>query len=126
MIFFTNFSAKKIGGNLQDLLVYGSDFSANARGLYFTDNKGLEVTNLTIDFSITDNAMLFKNTTLQTRTSHIKANIDFKYGKNDLASFNDKVQIKAKFEKSTLSIQDLKKYLNHFLSHSFVFDSFMV
>ena len=107
-----NFSAKNIGGSLQDLLVFGSDFSAKARGLYFVDNKNLEVTNLTTDFSLTDSVMHFKETILQTRTSKIIANIDFLYGKNDLADFNNKVNIKAKFEKSKISIRDLKKYYN--------------
>ncbi|WP_254712539.1 translocation/assembly module TamB domain-containing protein [Polaribacter pectinis] len=107
-----NFSARNTGGNLQDLSIIGSDFSSNIRGLYFVDNKGLEVTNLTTDFTYTKTAMHFKNTRLQTEKSDVNANIDFTYKREDLTDFNNKVTIKAIFDKSKLAIKDLKKYYN--------------
>ena len=106
------FSAKNIGGTLQDFSIVGPDLFIKIRGLYFLDNKGLEITNLTTDFTYSLTAMQFKNTTLQTRTSDVKANIDFTYKRKDLADFNDKVTIKATFDKSKLSVTDLKKYYN--------------
>ena len=105
-----SFSAKNIGGSLQDMLIYGPDFSAKIRGLYFADNMGLEVTSLTTDFSYSKTAMHFKNTRLKTRKSHIKADIDFTYKRKDLASFNDKVNVKAIFDKSKIAVSDLNKY----------------
>ncbi|MCL7765235.1 translocation/assembly module TamB domain-containing protein [Polaribacter sp. Z014] len=106
------FSASNGGGNLQDLLVYGPDFSSKIRGLYFVDNRDLEVTNLTTDFSYSKTAMHFVNTTLQTRKSDINANIDFTYKREDLVDFNNKVNITATFAKSNIAIPDLKKYYN--------------
>ncbi|QVY67033.1 translocation/assembly module TamB [Polaribacter sp. Q13] len=106
------FSASNGGGNLQDLLVYGPDFSSKLRGLYFVDNRDLEVTNLTTDFSYSKTAMHFVNTTLQTRKSDINANIDFTYKREDLVDFNNKVNITATFAKSNIAIPDLKKYYN--------------
>ena len=38
-----SFSAKNIGGSLQDMLICGPDFSAKIRGLYFLDNMGPEI-----------------------------------------------------------------------------------
>ena len=107
-----NFAAKNIGGNLQDLSIIGPDFSSKIRGLYFIDNRGLEVTNLTTDFTYTKTAMHFINTRLQTKKSDINANIDFLYKREDLADFNNKVIIKANFNKSKLAVKDLKKYYN--------------
>lgn len=107
-----SFSAKNIGGNLQDLLVNGADFSSKIRGLYFTDNRGLEVANLTTDFTYSKTAMHFKNTVLKTKGSDIKATIDFSYTREDLANFNDKVLINAEFDNSIISNTDLKKYYN--------------
>jgi hypothetical protein len=107
-----SFSARDIGGSLQDLLVYGPNFSSKIRGLYFVDNKGLEVTNLTTDFTYSRTAMHFKHTLLQTRKSKVKATIDFTYKREDLVSFNDKVNIKAVFDDSKIAIPDLKKYYN--------------
>ncbi|PQJ73747.1 DUF490 domain-containing protein [Polaribacter butkevichii] len=106
------FSASNVGGNLQDMLVYGPDFSSKIRGLYLKDNRGLDITNLTTDFSYSKTAMHFVNTTLQTRESEIKANIDFTYKREDLIDFNNKVNITASFVKSKVSVQDLKKYYN--------------
>ena len=106
------FSASNGGGNLQDVLVYGPDFTSKIRGLYFLDNRGLEVTNLTTDFSYSKTAMHFKNTTLQTRDSEIKADVDFAYERKDLIDFTNKVNITASFVKSKITVQDLKKYYN--------------
>jgi hypothetical protein len=78
--------------------------------LYFVDNKGLEVTNLTTDFCYTKTAIHFKNTRIQTQKSDIKATIDFSYKRENLIDFNNKVNIKATFNKSKLAVTDLKKY----------------
>ena len=105
-----SFSAQNGGGNLQDLLIHGPDFSSKIRGLYFIDNKDLEVTSLTTDFTYSKTAMHFQNTILKTRKSEIRASIDFTYKKEDLATFNDKVNINAIFDNSKVAIPDLKKY----------------
>nr|WP_262913971.1 translocation/assembly module TamB [Polaribacter sp. DS7-9] len=106
------FSAKKAGGTLEDLLIDGTDFSSKIRGLYLTDNRGLEITNLSTDFTYSITAMEFKNTTLQTMKSDIKGDIGFTYERKDLIDFNNKVNIKAVFGKSKIAIPDLKKYYN--------------
>ena len=116
-----NYSVKNAGGNLQDLVIIGPEFSSNIRGLYFKDINNLEVTNLTTDFSYTESAMLFKNTTLQTEKSIINANIDFTYDNDELSDFNNKVQIDANFKKSKISVQDIKKFYSE-LSGSDILD----
>ncbi|MGY8911556.1 MAG: translocation/assembly module TamB domain-containing protein, partial [Flavobacteriales bacterium] len=107
-----NYAAKNAGGNLQDLSIVGANFSSNIRGLYFNDKYGLDVTNLTTDFSYSETAMHFKNTTLQTEDTNIKADIDFLYKKEDLSDFNNKVQIKARFNESEIAVQDVKNFYN--------------
>ena len=107
-----NYELFKVGGNLQNFSIVGPDFSSEIRGLYFTDINGLEVSNLTTDFEYSKTAMHFKNTTLETQKSKIQAIIDFTYQREDLADFNNKVNIKANFKESTLSIEDLKKFYN--------------
>ncbi|WP_245891986.1 translocation/assembly module TamB domain-containing protein [Polaribacter glomeratus] len=107
-----NYAVKNAGGNLQELAIVGSDFSANIRGLYFVDEFGLKITNLTTDFSYSKTAMHFINTTLQTQKTDIKGDIDFTYKREDLSNFNDKVKIKAKFNESKIAIQDIKKFYN--------------
>lgn len=107
-----NYEAFKLGGNLQNFSIVGPDFTSDIRGLYFTDFNGLEITNLTTDFEYTKTAMHFKKTTLETQKSTIKADIDFAYKREDLADFNNKVNIKGKFKQSNIHISDLKKLYN--------------
>ena len=106
------YAFKNAGGNLQELAIVGPNFSSNIRGLYFVDKYGLEVTNLTTNFGYSRTAMHFTETTLQTKNTDIKGNIDFNYKIEDLANFNDKVKIKAKFNASKIAVQDVKKFYN--------------
>lgn len=103
------YSATRIGGNLQSFSIVGPNVKTNIRGLYFTESNGLNITNLTTNFSYSLNAMHFNETTLETKSSKIKGNILFTYNRADLKDFNNKVKIKAYFKKSTFSIHDFKK-----------------
>ncbi len=104
------FSANRFGGNLQNMLIYGPNFSTNIRGVFFEDNRGLKVTNLSSDFYYTKTSMDVENLILQTDISKISSNINFKYKRKDLADFYDKVNIIATFSDSRVGIRDLKKF----------------
>ncbi|MFT6959742.1 MAG: hypothetical protein ACJA17_000836 [Polaribacter sp.] len=104
------FSATNIFGNIQKIAIVGSEFSTNARGLYFTTNQGVQVTNLTTNYRFTKSAMNFDKTTLETKNSHVVGDVLFRYQKEGLADFNDQVIIEANFKRSTLSVLDLKKF----------------
>ena len=108
------FSIKEAGGSLSDFKILGPDVTAKIRGLYFVDDRNIEVTNLTTDFTYTTTQMLFNNTVLQTKTSKLNANIVFDYQRKDLQFFNDKVDIKADFIKSRISLLDLSKLYGEF------------
>ena len=103
------YSASKIGGNLQNFSIIGPNVNANIRGLYFTESNGLQVTNLTTNFRYSLSGMDFKQTTLQTRNSKILGDVFFRYDREDLKDFNNKVKIKATFKNSSFSVLDLKK-----------------
>ena len=104
-----DFAAYNGGGSLQDFSVVGPNVALKIRGLYFTDNRGLEITNLTTDFTYTKTQMKFYNTLLQTRYSTISAEIDFNYDRKNLSKFNELVYIDANFKNSYLSTKDLRK-----------------
>ena len=116
-----DYEVSKLGGNLQDLSIVGPDFKTNIRGLYFTDINGLEVSNLTTDFEYKKTAMHFKETTLETKYSTLKADIDFTYKREDLADFNNKVNIKAKFDNSKIAIKDLKKFYDELNGNDIIY-----
>lgn len=107
-----SYEAFNVGGNLQDFEIFGPEVSMKIRGLYLTDYFGLQVTNLTTDFSYSKTAMNFKNSKLQTLESDINLELEFKYEREDLADFNNKVQIIGDFADSKIAIQDAKKFYN--------------
>lgn len=107
-----DFSASHGGGNLQNFSIEGPNVTSKIRGLYFTDNRNVEITNLTTDFKYTKTQMQFYNTTVQTKTSTIKAEIEFNYERKNLSNFNELVDVNATFNKSFLSTKDLKKLYN--------------
>ena len=106
------FEALNGGGNLQDFSVVGPEVNAKIRGLYFTENRGISITNLSTDFLYSKTQMKFDKTTLQTNNSKVFGDIEFKYKREDLQYFKDKVTITAKFKKSSLSILDVQKLYN--------------
>ena len=108
------FYVKDAGGSLSDFKILGPDVTAKIRGLYFREKNGLQVTNLTTDFSYTTTNMLFKKTVLETETSQINADITFAYKREDLRFFNDKVIINAAFSKSRVSLEDLSNFYGEF------------
>ncbi|WP_369049277.1 translocation/assembly module TamB domain-containing protein [Tenacibaculum sp. UWU-22] len=116
------FSAANAGGLIQNFYLNGPNISADIRGLYFIDNRGLKITNLTTDFTYTKKQMLFANTTLKTNnTSNLKADIKFTYNREDFRDFSDKVKIKAHFKSSKLSLTDLNKLYRELKGNDLLF-----
>jgi hypothetical protein len=108
------FFVKNAGGSLSDFKILGPDVSAKIRGLYFREKNGLKITNLTTDFTYTTTNMLFQKTVLETETSQVNADISFTYKRENLKNFNDKVQIKAAFSRSRVSLDDLSNFYGEF------------
>lgn len=110
------FAAYKAKGDLFDFSIIGPDVSLKMREMSFTENRGVNVSNLSTNFTYTKKYMLFNKTLLETdNKSKIQGDIKLKYKRKDLIYFNDKVNIKAKFFKSSLAVKDLSK-LYHELS----------
>ena len=108
------FFVKNGGGSLSDFKILGPDVTTKIRGLYFVEKNGLGITNLTTNFTYTKTNMLFEKTTIQTKTSKINADISFNYDRKDLQFFSDKVNIKANFSKSRISLKDLSNFYGEF------------
>ncbi len=107
------FAAYNAGGDLLDFSIIGPDVSLKLREMHFTENRGINVSNLTTDFVYTKKYMQFYKTVLETdNKSKIQGDIDLIYNRKDFVNFNDKVKVKAKFNKSALSVKDLSKLYN--------------
>ncbi len=103
------FSASKTGGNIEDFKVEDSNIYGKLRGLYFIDDRNINITNLMGDYIYKENFMKFSNMILQTKSSKIQTDIVFNFNEGDLSDFNNKTNIKATFKESYISVTDLKK-----------------
>lgn len=107
------FSAVNAGAELHNFSIVGPDVTMNVKNMYFTENRGVNVTNLQTDFVYTKTHMQFDNTILETdNATRLLADIKLKYNRKDFINFNDKVKIKARFKKSDLAVRDLNKLYN--------------
>lgn len=105
------FAAHNVGGNIQDFEVEGPDIRAKIRGLHFTEDRNINVTNMVCDFEYTRTRMTFKNTVIETdNETKLAADIVFDYKRKDFKKFTDKVHLKGTFRKSALSLKDLNKF----------------
>jgi len=100
--------------NASNFLIEGPNVSMNIDHLGFTNPNGLEVSNLTSNFTYTLNFMEFKNMSVQTPFSNLKGQLRFDYQREDLRFFNDKVLLKAKFSDLVLSTNDLRLFYDGF------------
>ncbi len=101
---------KNIDGFVTDFKVEGSNVYANVKEVSLIEDHGILVTNLSTDFIYTKSKMTFTNTKLVTENSSIDAEIVFNYKREDLADFNNKVEIEADFLKANVSLIDLHKF----------------
>ncbi len=111
------FSAINAGGNIQDFLLKGSDISMKVKGLYLTENRGINIKKLTTDFLYTKRKIELKKIILKTdNKTNIKGNIVFN-NDGDYSNFVDKVKFNADFKESKISVKDLNKFYNEIRGH---------
>ncbi len=107
---YLQFAAYNTSGSLLDFSIIGPDVALKVREMCFTENRGIHVSSFSTDFVYTKKYMQFYKTVLETdNESKIQGEINLTYERKDLVNFNDKVNIKAEFSKSAVSIKDLNK-----------------
>ncbi|NOR29331.1 MAG: translocation/assembly module TamB [Lutibacter sp.] len=106
-LFFIN-----INGGTQNFKIEGPNVYTNISGLNFVENHGIEIKNLSTDFTYTKSFMNFLNTKLETENSTILTNLIFTYKREDFSNFNDLVTIEADVISADVSLIDLKKFYN--------------
>jgi hypothetical protein len=103
---------KSINGAAKQFKIEGPLVFANIRELSFIENRGINVTNLTADFTYTKSNMLFDNLVLETPNSGLNGRWEFQYNRDDFSDFLNKVTINAKIDKASVSLIDLKNFYN--------------
>ncbi len=100
--------------NASNFLINGSDVSARINTLAFKDSRGLVMKNMMTDFAYTLTSMTFSNLDAKTLKSELKGDLRFSYNREDLQYFTDKVLVTAKFEDSSIFLDELNTFYNEF------------
>ncbi|WP_233188530.1 hypothetical protein [Tenacibaculum sp. SG-28] len=105
------FSAEELGVSLKDFYVEGPNVSTKIDRMFFVENHGVSVSDLSAKFAYSRSRMSFDDLYLKTdNQTTIAASLNFKYKREELKEFNDKVNVKAVFKKSNISARDLNKF----------------
>ena len=104
----------KLNLNASNLLINGSDVSARFNTLAFKDSRGLTINNMITNFEYTLDHMTFGDLSIKTPKSFLNGDLTFKYNREDLQDFSNKVQIIASFKDSDVMLNELNTFYNEF------------
>ncbi len=100
--------------NATNFLILGPKVSTRINQLTFKDSRGVNVKNMTTNFSYSKTSMVFDDLHINTVSSEINGNLKFKYNREDLQFFEDKVALIASFEDSKIALNELNTFYNEF------------
>lgn len=100
--------------NATDFLILGPKVNARINQLAFKDSKGVEIKKMTTNFSYSRTAMVFDDLQINTINSELNGDIKFKYNREDLQFFEDKVALIATFYDSKIALNELNSFYNEF------------
>ncbi|NQX85359.1 MAG: translocation/assembly module TamB [Flavobacteriaceae bacterium] len=109
--------------NATDFLILGSNVSMRINRLGLHDHRGLNVTNLTSNFSYTREQMVFDDLQIETKKSHLYGKLQFDYERKDFANFTDKVKVLATFKDSEVALDELNGFYDAFGNETATFSS---
>ena len=100
--------------NATNFIIDGSDVRTRINTLVLKDSRGAYVKNMMTDFEYTLSHMTFNDLSIKTEKSLLKGDLRFDYNREDLADFEDKVQVTANFRDSEVFLNDLNTFYNEF------------
>jgi len=105
---------KNLNGQLDDFFVKGANVTAYAYKLSFKDHRGIEVKNLTTDFTYTKKNILLNELELVTVHSSFKGRTELRYNRKDFSDFNNKVIFDLQIHEGKISSNDLNCFYPEF------------
>lgn len=99
---------------LNDFYIKGANVTMQIEKLGFRDYRGVQVENLTSNFTYTKQNIRLEALDLKTTESHLKGVVELTYNREDFGDFNNKVNWKVKLENTTISSNDLNCFYNEF------------
>lgn len=102
------------------LKIENENIDADIALLRGKEHRGLDIKNLSTQFHYDPQNMSLKNMNLQTPESFVKADLFFNYELQDFSDFENLVQVDARFDKSTISSNDLQVFYDGFGADQFL------
>lgn len=100
--------------NATDFVIHGPDVNARINKLSFLDKRGLQLENLTTNFSYTLTDMKFDELKIATANSNLDGQLYFNYDREDMQHFVDSVRVSAVFKESKITLDELNLFYNEF------------
>ncbi len=100
--------------NATNFLILGPKVSARINQLTFKDSRGVNVQNMTTNFSYSKTSMVFDDLHINTANSELNGDLKFKYDREDLQFFEDRVALIANFDNSKIALNELNTFYNEF------------
>lgn len=100
--------------NATNFLILGPKVSARINQLTFKDSRGVSVQNMTTNFSYSKTSMVFDDLHINTANSELNGDLKFKYDREDLQFFEDRVALIANFDNSKIALNELNTFYNEF------------
>ncbi len=98
----------------KDFQILGPDVTLHIEELSLLSKRGVRLENLATEFTYTKEYMRFESLNIRTKESELKGQLVFEYDREDFKEFLDKVNIKAQFTESTVSLNDVNSFYNEF------------
>lgn len=108
------FSAHKLNAVTTHFKILGPDVTTKIQEMSFVDNRGLQVDNLTSDFTYTKKNIHLAHLDLVTPNSKLKGDVELRYKREYFSDFNNKVIFDVKIEEGMVSSNDLKLFYGEF------------
>jgi hypothetical protein len=102
----------KIDAHLKDFQIKGPNVTTNINAMSLHDHRGVQVDNLTADFTYTKNNIILNKLEISTKESFLKGNIVLKYNKenHDFSDFNNRVKFDVTLDSATLATNDIRHF----------------
>ncbi|MFZ9003749.1 MAG: translocation/assembly module TamB domain-containing protein [Robiginitalea sp.] len=97
-----------------DFTILGPEVHARINDLSLHTSRDVHIQKLTTDFTYQREQMNFDSLYIGTPQSELKGSLRFDYKREDLAEFTDKVRVTARFEESTVSLDEINQFYDGF------------
>jgi hypothetical protein len=112
---------KKMKGKLDDFFIKGPNVYTLIEKLSFLDHRGMQIEQLTANFTYTKSNILLQNLAAHTKESEVEGIVELRYKREDFTDFNNKVIFDVNFEKATIASNDLNYFYNEFGKNNLFF-----